>query len=383
MCSICDEKSLCFMFVSKEHILKIDLEVLFMKVQKRVISNLNKCYAMSRLTHEGQPAFLVAAEKHDPCYLFNEEGEMLDTVWTEPGGVMTMTPVPGTEDMFLATHKFYSPNDSKEAKIVIAKKEAQGWSIRTLCDAPFVHRFGILNRNGVNYLIVCCLKSGHEYKDDWRMPGACYGAILPEDLSSYNEANQLKLTPIKIGMLKNHGYSQIKVDGYDAAVVGCEEGVFVFAPPAAVGEPWTVKQVLSVPTSDAVLMDFDGDGKLELGAISPFHGASLVIYHLDAHGNYVPQWKFGKPEKETDMIHATWACQLLGKPTWIVGWRKGTKDTIAITWDGGTGDYHVDYIDRNTGCANAMHFVNAKGQDVVVGTNREIDEVAMYIIEED
>ena len=371
------------MFVSKEHILKIDLEVLFMKVQKRVISNLNKCYAMSRLPHEGQPAFLVAAEKHDPCYLFNEEGEMLDTVWTEPGGVMTMTPVPGTEDMFLATHKFYSPNDSKEAKIVIAKKEAQGWSIRTLCDAPFVHRFGILNRNGVNYLIVCCLKSGHEYKDDWRMPGACYGAILPEDLSSYNEANQLKLTPIKIGMLKNHGYSQIKVDGYDAAVVGCEEGVFVFAPPAAVGEPWTVKQVLSVPTSDAVLMDFDGDGKLELGAISPFHGASLLIYHLDAHGNYVPQWKFGKPEKETDMIHATWACQLLGKPTWIVGWRKGTKDTIAITWDGETGDYHVDYIDRNTGCANAMHFVNAKGQDVVVGTNREIDEVAMYIIEED
>ena len=108
-----------------------------------------------------------------------------------------------------------------------------------------------------------------------------------------------------------------------------------------------------------------------------------MIYHLDAHGNYVPQWKFGKPEKETDMIHATWACQLLGKPTWIVGWRKGTKDTIAITWDGETGDYHVDYIDRNTGCANAMHFVNAKGQDVVVGTNREIDEVAMYIIEED
>ena len=192
-----------------------------------------------------------------------------------------------------------------------------------------------------------------------------------------------KCAPIKIGMLKNHGYSQIKVDGYDAAVVGCEEGVFVFAPPAAVGEPWTVKQILSVPTSDAVLMDFDGDGKLELGAISPFHGASLVIYHLDAHGNYVPQWKFGKPEKETDMIHATWACQLLGKPTWIVGWRKGTKDTIAITWDGETGDYHVDYIDRNTGCANAMHFVNAKGQDVVVGTNREIDEVAMYIIEED
>ena len=62
------------MFVSKEHILKIDLEVLFMKVQKRVISNLNKCYAMSRLTHEGQPAFLVAAEKHDPATFSTKKG---------------------------------------------------------------------------------------------------------------------------------------------------------------------------------------------------------------------------------------------------------------------------------------------------------------------
>lgn len=355
-----------------------------MQVEKRVISNLNKCYAMSRLTYNGKPSFLVAAEKHDPCYLFSEDGELLDTVWTEPGGVMTMTPVPGTENMFLATHKFYSPNDSKEAKIVIAQKnEGEGWTIRTLCDAPFVHRFGILNRNGVNYLLVCCLKTGHDYKDDWRMPGACYGAILPEDLSSYNENNQLKLVPVQIGMLKNHGYSQIRLDGHDAAVVGCEGGVYIFNPPAAAGEQWEVKHILSIPTSDAVLMDFDGDGKLELGCISPFHGASLVIYHLDTHGNYVPQWKLDKPEKDTDMIHATWACELLGKPTWIVGWRKGTKDTIAITWDKDMGTYHVDYLDRNTGCANAMHFVNSKGEDVIVGTNREIDEVAMYIVKED
>ena len=216
-----------------------------MKIEKRVISNLNKCYAISRLTYQDKPAFLVAAEKHDPCYLFSEDGQLLDTVWTEPGGVMTMTPVPGTQNMFLATHQFY------------------------------------------------------------------------------------------------------------------------------------------FPTSDAVLMDFDGDGKEELGCISPFHGASLTIYHLDVHGNYVPQWKLGLPEKDTEMIHATWACTLLGRPTWIVGWRKGTRDTVAITWDAQAGTYRTEYIDRSTGCANAMHFVNSQGKDVVVGTNREIDEVAMYIIEED
>ncbi len=352
-----------------------------MNVEKKVISNLNKCYAMSELTYKGEHCFLVAAEKHDPCYLFAEDGALLETVWTEPGGVMTMTPVPGGDGAFLATHQFYSPNDSASAKIVIATPVSENnWEIRTLVDAPFVHRFGILKRNGVNYLIVCCLKSGHEYKNDWRFPGACFGAVLPENLSGFNENNQLQLKPIKTGMLKNHGYSLVKKDGYDAALVGCEEGAFLFNPPASPDGEWEVEQLLSVPCSDAVLVDFDGDGNLELGSIAPFHGNSLVIYHLDEHGNYVPQWKYSRPEAETEMIHATWACELLGKPAWVVGWRKGTKDTIAITW--GDGDYKVDFIDKNTGAANALKFVNKDGKNVVICTNREIDEVAMYTITE-
>ena len=82
------------------------------------------------------------------------------------------------------------------------------------------------------------------------------------------------------------------------------------------------------------------------------------------------------------MLHATWACELLGKPTWIVGWRKGTKDTIAITWNPESGTYQTEYIDRNTGCANALHFVNKEGRDVIVATNREINEVALYTFTE-
>jgi len=351
-----------------------------MKVEKKVISSLNKCYSMAELNYQGAHCFLVAAEKHDPCYLFAEDGTQLDTVWTEPGGVMTMTQAPGSNGQFLATHKFYSPNDSAEAKIVIATPANGGWEIRTLCDAPFVHRFGVLSRNGVNYLLVCCLKSGHEYKNDWRFPGACYGAVLPEDLSQYNENNQLKLTKIKDGMLKNHGFSLIQMDGHDAAVIGCEEGTFVFTPPASPDSAWEIKQVCGVPSSDSVLIDFDGDGQLELGTISPFHGNSLTIYHLDEHGNYVPCWKYGRPEKETEMLHATWAGELLGRPTWVVGWRKGTKNTIAITYANGA--YQTEAIDTDTGCANVMHFVNKDGKDVIVGTNREIDEVAMYTITE-
>ena len=354
-----------------------------MKVTKKVISNLNKCYSIAKITVEGKPCFLVAAEKHDPCYLFSEDGEQLETVWTEPGGVMTMVQVPGVDGQFLATHKFYSPNDSLEARIVIVTRKAKDdWEVRTLCFAPFVHRFGILNRGGVNYLIVCCLKTGHEYKNDWRFPGACFGAVLPEDLSSFDDSHPLALTPIMDGMLKNHGYSLVKHGGHDAALVGCEEGSFLFDPPAVLGGEWEVTQVLDIPTSDSVLIDFDGDGQKELGVISPFHGNSLTIYHLDEDGRYVPQWKYSAPEKETEMLHATWADTVLGKPAWIVGWRKGTKNTILITWDAEKGDYVTEFIDCNTGCANAMHFVNSRGEDMIVGANREIDEVALYTLSE-
>lgn len=354
-----------------------------MNVQKKVIGNLTKCYATATLNYKGRPCFLVAAEKQDPCYLFSEDGQQLEKVWDGPGGVMTMIQVPGSDGQFLATRKFYGPNDGADASIIIATPKGENdWEIRTLCRPPFVHRFGILNRGGVNYLIVCCLKSGHEYKNDWRFPGQTYGAVLPADLSGYNDDHQLELTLLQDQMLKNHGFSVFQHGGHDAALVGCEEGAFVFDPPMVPGGEWTVTKVLDVPTSDAVMLDFDGDGKMELGVISDFHGNSLTIYHLNEHGHYVPQWKYPAPEADTEMLHATWADTILGKPTWVVGWRKGTRDTVAITWDAQAGTYHYEYLDRNTGCANAMHFVNSQGQDVIVGTNREIDEIALYTVTE-
>ena len=352
-----------------------------MRIEKKVVGHLNKCYALSELTWKGERCFLVAAEKKDPCYVFSADGTLLDTVWTEPGGVMTMTPVPGTDGQFLATHRFYSPNDSREASIVVATARAEGgWEVRTLCKAPFVHRFAVLNRNGTNYLFVCCLKSAHEYRDDWRFPGACYASVLPKDLSGFDDAHPLTLTPVKTGMLRNHGYSTVRLDGYDAGLVGCEEGTFLFRPPVAPGKDWEVEQLCGVPSSDSVLIDFDGDGRLELGTISPFHGNALTIYHLDAFGNYVPCWKYDAPEAETEMLHATWAGTLGGRPTWAVGWRKGTRGTALITWEGGA--YRAELIDRDAGCANLMRFVDAAGRETLIGANREIDEIAMYTIEE-
>ena len=42
----------------------------------------------------------------------------------------------------------------------------------------------------------------------------------------------------------------------------------------------------------------------------------------------------------------------------------------------------AELFDTATGMANAMHFVRSDGKEIVVGTNREIDEVAYYIFSE-
>lgn len=344
-----------------------------MKVEKKVIYNLNKCYSMAKLRFKGQDCFLTAAEKQDPCYLFSAEGALLDTVWEGPGGVMTMEQIPGSDGAFLATHEFYSPNDSAKARIIIASPAENGWEIRTLCDVPFVHRFGILHRNGVNYLIVCCLKSGHEYKDDWRFPGATYGAVLPENLSAFNKDNQLELTLLMDNMLKNHGYSKYTEDGVDTAVVACDTGVYQFIPPEVPGGTWEIRQLISDPSSDAVLMDFDGDGELELGNITPFHGDTLRIYKKNSGGAYETVWEY--PEK-CPFLHATWTAELFGKPTWFVGNRQGERLSMAVTWDDG---YKAEIFDKGAGAANAMMLDETR----LAMTNRETNEIAIYKFSEE
>lgn len=350
-----------------------------MKVTKKVISNLAKCYSLAPLHFQGKNHFLVAAEKVDRCILCDLDGNEEDTVWSEPGGVMTMVQVPGTDGQFLATHKFYSPNDSKEAKIIIATPKKKGdWEIRTLCDLPFVHRFDILEKNGLRFLIACALKSGHEYKEDWSMPGEVFGAVLPQDLSDFDEKHQLKLSRIKSGMLKNHGYCRTVDDGSICSIVSCENGVYKFTPPEKADGSWDIRELLTEPASDAVLIDFDGDGEKEIGMISPFHGDKISIWKKNASGTYEKVYQY---EKDAPFAHAIYGGSLCGHNRLVIGHRKGSRELLCFTYNVETKDYDCEVLDRDTGSANVLHFMR-NGKDIIVSANREIDEVAMYLLEE-
>nr|WP_294493081.1 hypothetical protein [uncultured Mediterraneibacter sp.] len=347
-----------------------------MKVNKKVIGKLTKCYSICPLVYRGRGHILVAAEKQDPCYLFDLEGNREETVWEEPGGVMSMVQIPGSDGVFLATHKFYSPNDSKEAKIVIVSPGQNGrWEVRTLADIPHVHRFDIVKRNGVNYLIACALKTGHEYKDDWSSPGKVYAAVLPDNLSGFDEDHQLEFTVVKDNMLKNHGYYKIVEDGIEKCIISCDSGVYLFVPPSDPNGNWEIKKLVDEAASDAVLVDLDGDGEKELVLISPFHGSNLYFYKK-VNGKYQKVYTYDSAE----FAHAIYGGDFLGRPAVIIGHRKGEKNLLLFTYDETCGQYKTEVIDRDCGPANVYKY-ECDGKDVLISTNREIDEIAMYIFE--
>ncbi len=124
-----------------------------------------KCYALGMFEGEDTPSFLAAVEKDGPIRRFTLDGEPLETVAPGPGGVMTITQVPGRKDQFLATRKFFSPNfGGDDAAIASYTKQADGsWSEQILCDLPYVHRFGILKAvDGQLWIIACTIKGGAE-----------------------------------------------------------------------------------------------------------------------------------------------------------------------------------------------------------------------------
>ena len=344
-----------------------------MNVTKKVIGELEKCYALTMLKYHGHDHFLVAAEKVNQCRLYDLDGNQEEVLWSEPGGIMTMQQVPGSDGQFLSTRKFYSPNDSKNASIVVVTPMGKDdWEVRVLVKLPFVHRFDILQAGGKNYLVACCLKTDHEFKDDWRFPGRVCVAELPDDLSKFTYDNQLELTTIKEGMLKNHGYYRHKnPDGSTSSIVSCDNGVYHFFPPKTAGGEWTIEQLIDQPASDGLLLDIDNDGEEELCTIAPFHGDTINIYHK-RNGKFELEYTY--PEK-LEFMHAIFGGMICGKPTWILGHRKGERNLLAFTHDGN--GYTAQVLDKGCGAANVLHYVH-NGKDIIIATNREVNEIAMY-----
>ncbi|MGN1381756.1 MAG: hypothetical protein ACI4W2_02950 [Eubacterium sp.] len=347
-----------------------------MKLSLYAEKELDRCYAIAPLRYKNQNHILVAAEKVNKCYLFDTNGHVEDTVWDAPGGTMSMIQVPDTDGWFLATHQFYSPNDGAKAHIVLVRPSENGWKVQTIKNLPFCHRFSIITRGGVNYLIACTIKNAHKYKDDWRFPGKIWVGELPADLENYNEDHQVAMTVIKDGLLKNHGYFSVHTSDGDYSLVGAENGVFRVMPPKERGGEWTIDQLTAEPASDMAIGDFDGDGQEELITISPFHGDTISVFHKDADGDYDKVWEcpFKMP-----FAHSIWARNFFGRDEAIIGCRKGGRDIVEFYWE--NGEYKTNILMHDVGSANIYPF-EENGKMKLVSTNREINQIAFYNLEQ-
>ncbi len=129
------------------------------------------------------------------------------------------------------------------------------------------------------------------FKDDWSDPGKIYVGEIPDDLNE-----PIKLTVIKEGLTKNHGYCRTTWDNKMAGLVTCQEGVFVVTPPQDEGTEWTIKQIMNKPVSDIAVVDIDEDGEdeLGLGTTRVIDGVVMMVTGTDANGVQIGE--FGSSE---------------------------------------------------------------------------------------
>lgn len=347
-----------------------------MQYQKHVIAtDMPLCYAIGMFDGADAKSFVVGVEKKGPIRRFALDGSPMETVAEGPGGVMTVTQMPGRDDQLLATSKFFSPNfGADDAKIVSYTRSQDGtWAESTLCELPYVHRFGVLRgADGQPWLIACTIKGAcREVKGDWLTPGAVWVAPLTGKLEEHDETNQVKLTKLSACQLQNHGFYTAADRSF--ALVSTAAGVFRYVPPATADGEWGVTCLIVQPTSDMTLVDLDGDGEEEIVTLSAFHGDTLSVWHVtETPDAYERIWS--DPERR-DFLHAIWSGSLEGERCAVVGNRKGGRDLLRLLF--ADGEYQVETIDRDRGPANCWVFSDG-GHDHIVAANRETDEVALY-----
>ena len=350
-----------------------------MKFDKKVIAEMKLPYAIGTFDGADAKSFLVGVEKQGPICRFALDGEPMETVTEGPGGVMTITQVPGRDDQFMATCEFFSPNFGGDAAhIRTYSRAADGsWSSTKLCDMPYVHRFGLLKgADGTTWVIACTIKGAcRQIKNDWQTPGAVWVGRLDAAAETYGDDNQLPMTELSSCQVQNHGFWYAPDRSY--ALVSTAAGVFRYVPPAVADDAWDVKCLIVSPTSDICVGDFDGDGVEEILTISKFHGDTLSVWHVTENDDvYECVWT---DAEKRNFLHAIWSGELAGKPFAVVGNRKEGRDLLRVYFDGS--DYQIELIDHDHGPANCW-VIEDEGTQRIIGANRETDEVALYTVSE-
>ncbi|GKX29870.1 hypothetical protein SH1V18_23500 [Vallitalea longa] len=336
-----------------------------MKINKKVLGNLERVYATNIMNIDNEYNYLIATEGKGSCLRFDENYNK-SIVWDNPGGTMNIIPVPNKEKEFIATQNFFPTFDAKESRIVHAVLQYdKTWKITPIMKIPYLHRFDIIDVNGEIYFIGSTLCEGKEFKDDWTKPGKVYIGKLNDNITE-----PFDIKPILEGITKNHGFCNGIWNGKRTILVSGSEGVFaIYVPENGDGE-WKTEQLLSHEVSDIATCDIDNDGVMELATIEAFHGDKGIIYKK-VDGKLKPIYSYSY-----EFGHVIWGGKILNEPAFIIGGRKGKMELMCFKMDK-TGNINSTLID-NTGGPSNISVVNMDDKDVILAANRQVGEIAVY-----
>lgn len=353
-----------------------------MKIEKKFLCELNRCYATTYIEIGGEPTVLVATEGEGACKAFTgKDFDNVRTVWDGPGGTMSMVPIPGRAGEFLAIQKFFKLYQWDQAVIVWVKPESDGsFSTREILRMPYIHRFDLFLSEGRVHFLGCNLASRKDERDDWSFPGAIWVGVLAEDWN-----RPLEVRMLKDCLFRNHGYARsVWTDTAGvtraAGLVTSAEGAFAVLPPAA-GSDWTVERFMNWEISDIAAIDLDGDGELEYATIEPWHGKHFRVYKKSGGA-----WRqiFEHPEV-ADFYHVAVPAVLRGTPVVIGGCRRGSQHLFYVKDSGTRHDglpvLEAVTLENGVGPSNVAVFAQGD-RDVIISANREKGEAALYFVQD-
>lgn len=344
-----------------------------MKIEKIKLEDMTRCYAVGILDNSHSTRVIFASE--DPghtCYSYNvKDFNDKELVWDGSGGTMSIVQIPNHCDGFLAVQEFYLSVSPSLSKIVYCHKINDKWQIDDLLYLPYVHRFDIISKNRVNYLICATVAETKDYKEDWTKPGSIYVGAIPKNLSE-----GINLKCIKDGCYRNHGYWRGNNHGEQCGFFASDQGVLCITPPSIIEGNWNIEKVLDGQISEIALVDIDNDGDDEMITIEPFHGDRIKIYkkRLGVFNEvYVYPYKI-------NFAHALVGAKICGKNSFIGGVRRENSELFIIQYH--DGKYIEKIIDTGVGPAN-IRVINQDGYDLIISANHTKNEAAVYIVTED
>ena len=343
-----------------------------MKITKQVLGTVNGCYAVNNLVLNGAPHIVLASEAEGDSCLAWKAPDYAEShvIWNEPGGTMSVVPIPGTDGEFLAVQKFFRMYDWEGAKIVHVRPSApRVYDVQDVLPLPYVHRFDLLPVGGRNYFIACTLARKKQTAADWSDPGSIW-------VGEYTAEGLVGLRALKEGLTKNHGYSRQEIGGIMRGLVTCEEGAFEVTPPQTPDGEWAVRQFMDWPISDISAIDIDGDGELEFATIESFHGKYFRVYKM-IDGKFE---KIYEHPEVTEFYHVVVGATLAGKPVFVGGCRRGKQQLFYVhAAQANPLELEAQIIDEGAGPSNAC-VLHEPGRDIIAVANRETNEAALYIV---